>query len=239
MSSKTYIETFDSGPNGWLGWESQIGPKRLEIRDGAAISQSPWWVDYNHAPPGGGHLHLLYVLHTARGPGMSPAVMAASGPNAYVDGGFPTDLTNAKITLRLKGEMQLRGAQLCLLAQGNVAASPAPPNMVNQVLVGQPVRMTREWSEQTIQLVPDQSQWLNLGSRHDRQDFYGKAPISELLRKVNGDIIFVLCPLDVRPLHPIAGDLQKLRAGEDYEVDRAFLPAGQVMLDEVRIEFPS
>ena len=60
-----YIETFDDGPGGWFGWISNAaGMKPLEIRDSSAISRSPWWIDYNHAPPGAGYLHLLYMLNT-------------------------------------------------------------------------------------------------------------------------------------------------------------------------------
>src|SRR5512141_2194905 len=55
-----YIETFDEGGGGWYAWipaaqmpspsdESTIDP---DIRDGAFPSESPWWVDSNHAPPG-------------------------------------------------------------------------------------------------------------------------------------------------------------------------------------------
>ena len=48
-----YTETFDNGPGGWYGWISNAaGPKPLEIKDSCAISRSPWWIDYNHAPPG-------------------------------------------------------------------------------------------------------------------------------------------------------------------------------------------
>ena len=62
----TYLETFDSDPGGWFGWISNTqGPRPLEIRQSCAISQSPWWIDYNHAPPGAGYLHLLYMLFTA------------------------------------------------------------------------------------------------------------------------------------------------------------------------------
>jgi len=54
MQPNTYIETFDDGPGGWFGWTSNSGgPKPLEISDSAVISRSPWWIDYNHAPPGG------------------------------------------------------------------------------------------------------------------------------------------------------------------------------------------
>lgn len=235
-----YVETFDNGPGGWIGWnwKSMAGPTPIEVRDGVAVSYSPWWIDFNHAPPGAGYLYILYALHTCHPPGFSKAVLDAGGPNAYVRGGFPTNLTNARVTVRLKGDVKLRGAQLVLLAQGNVSRDPAKPNWVNQVLAAQPINITPDWSEQTITLVPDQTKWVNLGTRHDRVGFYGKGDIADLLRDVNGDIIFVLFPLDVRPLHPIEGDPHKLRAGMEYEADPSRLPEGRVMMDTVRIEFP-
>ena len=55
MSPMTYIETFDDGPGGWQEW-----PNSLKVENGYAMAASPWWVDFNHAPPGGGYLHLLY-----------------------------------------------------------------------------------------------------------------------------------------------------------------------------------
>ncbi len=234
---KTFIETFDNGPCGWIGWDGAVGPTPVEIHDGVATSRSPWWVDVNHAPPGAGYLHILFALHTRHGPGFSKAVLDAGGPNSYVKGGYPTDLTNARITVRIKGDMKMRGSQLVLLAQGNVPTATNPKNWVNQVLIAQPLIVTPQWTDQTIQLVPDQKEWVNLGSRHDRLETYGKAPISDLLRDVNGDIIFVLFPIDVQSLKPVAGDPHKLRAGDDYEVDRSRLPDGHVMFDEVRIEF--
>lgn len=68
----SYAETFDNGGGGWFAWipasempspsdESTIPPV---IRGGALVSESPWFVDSNHAPPGAGYLHLLAFLLT-------------------------------------------------------------------------------------------------------------------------------------------------------------------------------
>ena len=66
--SRLYRETFDDGPGGWFGWiDNAAGPRRLEVRESALVTRSPWWIDYNHAPPGAGYLHLLAILLT-RGP---------------------------------------------------------------------------------------------------------------------------------------------------------------------------
>jgi hypothetical protein len=196
-----------------------------------AVSRSPWWIDYNHAPPGGGYLHLLFCLYTTAG--YANSYEAIGGPNRFVQGGFPTGFTGARVTARLKGQLDARGAQLVLLAQSRVGSIN-----INHVLMGQPFAVTEDWTEQNITLDPDPEQWKCMGSRHDRTDFYGWGDIADVLRDLNDDIIFVLHPLDIVPAEPTDGNPHRLKAGEDYEVDRSRLPAGHVMLDEVRIEFP-
>jgi len=226
-----YIETFDNGPGGWYGFISNAGgAKPLEIRDGYAVSRSPWWIDYNHAPPGAGYLHLLYMLNTGGKPGEHQR--EAEGENRFIKGGFPTDFRNARVTLRLKGELEARGAKLVLLCQ-------AVQNGIcsGWLLTGQPFRVTDEWTEQTAVAVPDQKQWTCLGSRHDRADFYGEIPLETVLRDVNTDILLVLKELDVVPMGPLAGDPHILRPERDYPVWRSRLPEGYVLLDEVRIDF--
>jgi len=226
-----YVETFDDGPGGWYGWISNAaGPKPLEIRDGCAVSHSPWWIDYNHAPPGAGYLHLLYMLNTSGKPGEHQREV--EGQNRFVNGGFTTDFTNARVTLRLKGEVELNGAELVLLCQsvqGGICSG--------WLLTGQPFSITSEWSQQTVVAVPNPAQWTCLGSRHDRADFYGELPLETVLRDVNTDILLVLHPLDIQPMGPIAGDPHRLRPEKDYPVWRSRLPEGYVLLDEVRIEF--
>ena len=228
----TYIETFDDDPGGWFGWISNAaGPRPLEIADGAATSRSPWWIDYNHAPPGAGYMHLLYMLFTAGKAGEHHHEVA--GPNRYIAGGFGTDFTNAKITLRLKGELVQNGTQLYLLCQGTHDGI-----CTGWILTGQPFEVTADWSEQTIHCRPDEDQWTCLGCRHDRADYYGRTPLKSVLADVNTDILLVLFPLDVAPMGPIAGDPHQLRPERDYPVWRSRLPEGYVTLDEIRIEFP-
>jgi hypothetical protein len=234
-----YIETFDDGPGGWYGWLSNAaGPKPLEIRESCAISRSPWWIDYNHAPPGAGYLHLLYMLNTAGLAGEHQREV--QGENHFVRGGCPTDFTHARMTLRLRGELEARGAQLLLLCQA-VQACPERSRKggicSGWLLTGQPFRVTPDWSEQTVTLVPDPAQWKCLGSRHDRTDFYGEIPLATVLRDVNTDILLVLHPLDVAPMGPFVGEPHRLRPERDYPVWRSRLPEGYVWLDEVRIDF--
>src|SRR5262245_46277437 len=120
MPQQVYRETFDDGPGGWFGFISNaLGPKALEVRDSCAVSRSPWWIDYNHAPPGAGYLHLLFMLLTRGVPGEHQREVA--GENRFVRGGFPLDFTEARLTLRLRGQLYRCGgkreAQLCLLIQ--------------------------------------------------------------------------------------------------------------------------
>lgn len=230
--TKEYVETFDGKGNGWIGWGGAgIGPTALEIVDGYAISRSPWWVDYNHAPPGAGYLHLHYCLHT-KALKEEPLYEKLSGANRFIEGGYPLDFRNAELTLRIRGQMQQRGALLMLLAQADVG-----PKRINHVLSGQPIEVAPDWSEQTLKLVPDDAQWTCMGSCKDRMATYGEGPIEPVLADLNCDIILVHFPLDVRPTEPVDGDPHFLRAGRDYAVDQSRLPSGEIHLDEVRIRF--
>lgn len=229
--ARTYVETFDHGPGGWFGWVSNaVGAKTLEVRDGSIVSRSPWWIDYNHAPPGAGYLNLVAMLLT-RGP-FGEHHREVAGENRFVNGGFGPDFTNARITLRLKGELHANGAEFCLLVQ-----SIQEGICSGWMLTGQPFRVTPEWSEQTVVAVPDASQWTSLGSRHDRRDFYGTIELPRVLANVNTNILLVLFPLDVVPMGPLDGDPHFLRPEKDYPVWRSRLPEGYVLIDEVRIEF--
>ncbi|MEO7651171.1 MAG: hypothetical protein ABIZ80_11940 [Bryobacteraceae bacterium] len=232
MAQRTYIETFDQGPGGWLGWISNHdGPKALEAGPGTVTSRSPWWIDYNHAPPGAGYLHMLFALLTS-GAAYGELYMETAGQNRYLEAGFPVDYTNARLTFRLKGELEQRGAQLLLLIQGTINGLTS-----GWLLTGSPIKVTEDWSEQTIVATPDVNQWKCLGSRHDRTRTYGHLPLADILRQVNADIILVMFPLDVVPMGPLAGDPHRLRPDRDYPVWRSRLPEGYVVLDEVKIEF--
>ena len=246
-----YIETFDSGGGGWYAWipaaqmpspsdESTIDP---DIRDGAFHSESPWWVDSNHAPPGAGYLHLLAFLLTK-----AENIPDRHWPNGFVEGGFSRDKRNAKLTVRLRGNVDLRGADLILLAQAAV-----PGTTANLVLTGQPLRITPEWSEQTITLTTNEADWTCLGARHDLETYYGCAPAEVVLRDVNVDLILVLFPLQIVPTEPVEDlhlgrphrrvTFEELRSGDrprdpGYDVDWAYLPEGWVEFDTIRLDYP-
>jgi len=228
---KQYVETFDDGPGGWYGFISnQAGSKPLEFRPGVVANHSPWWIDYNHAPPGAGYLHLLASLNTS-GP-QTEVLKECGGSNRFIAGKFPTDFRHARLTVRLKGELRRNGAELVLLAQGRVDGLVS-----GWLLTGQPLAVAEEWTEQTLALTPDPRLWTPLGSRHDRTDMYGVRPLERVLADVNTNIMFVLFPLDVTPMGPLKGDPHFLRPERDYPVWRHRLPEGYVEFDEVKVEF--
>jgi len=157
-----------------------------------------------------------------------------AGPNRFIMDGHRTDFTHAQVTLRLKGELLTRGAQLHLLCQGVHEGI-----CTGWLLTGQAFTVTPDWSEQTVICTPDEQQWTCLGSRHDRTDYYGRTDLDTVLQDVNTDILFVLYPLDVAPMEPLNENPHVLRPERDYPVWRSRLPEGYVMLDEVRIDFPA
>jgi len=228
---------FDEDHEGWLGWMAGGGgPRRLEHRDSCLIASSPWGVDINHAPPGAGYLHLLYCLFTGYDSAATKRWEPYCGRNRFIEGDYPRDFTNAKMTFRLKGEVDLKGAHFAVLTQGDVRGGAIRDN---RVLTGQPIPITPEFSEHTVVLTTDESQWTQLGTRgpgadHDK---YGNVTAAEALKSIDVDIILVLFPLDIAAADPIDGDLHKLRAGKDYAVDGAKLPSGWIALDSVKIEF--
>ncbi len=231
--SHSYYEDFNDGPGGWFGWIDNLrGPKPLEIRDGAAIARSPWWIDYNHAPPGAGYLHLPYILLTNGGAAHTELYVETAGKNRFIEQGCPTDFRNASLTVRSRGEILARGAELVLLAQATVNGITS-----GWALTGQPIQVHPAWAEQTLEIEPDPQQWTCLGSRHDRTMTYGVVPLEDVLADVNADIMFIFFPLDVQPMGTLDGDPHRLRAGKDYPVWQYKLPEGYLELDSVRIEF--
>jgi len=230
--TKIYHETFDKGPGGWYGFDSNFaGDKPLELEQGCVSSRSPWWIDYNHAPPGAGYMHLLFMLDTQRAP--SERHRAIAGENGFIEQGVGTNFIDSTLTLRLKGELLAQETELLLLCQ-----AVHDDLCSGWLLTGQPFTVTNDWSESTVQACLDADQWTCLGSRHDRTATYGHRPLETVLADVNTNILLVLFPLDISPMGPLDGDPHTLRPEEDYPVWRRRLPEGYVTLDDVRIEFP-
>ncbi|MBM4005832.1 MAG: hypothetical protein FJ295_21525 [Planctomycetes bacterium] len=229
---RSYRESFDDGPGGWFGWNDNArGPKPLEQAPSCVISRSPWWIDYNHAPPGAGYMHLLFMLLTSGSPGEYQREV--SGENRFVQGRFGTDFTNATVRLRLRGELITHATRLYLLCQGVHHGI-----CTGWLLTGQPIEVTTNWTETRLTLTPDESAWTCLSSRHDRTDYYGSAPLQTVLRDTNADILLVLFPLEIVPMGPLNGDPNRLRPERDYPIWRSRLPEGYVEMDEVQIDFP-
>lgn len=227
----TYVEDFDTGPGGWMRVVDNYAPiAALPIKDGVVRCQGPWWVDYNHAPPGGGYLQLLMCLVT-KGPS-GESVREAAGENRFVKGNYPTDFTNARITLRLRGELEAAGTKFSLLLQGSIDGITS-----GWVFTGQTFDVGPNWSEQTVRLVPDPSQWVSIASRHDRTDTYGEKPLLDILRNVNVNMHLIMFPVKPRPMGEIGGDPHLLRAGRDYPIWPSSIAQGYVEVDRIAIEF--
>jgi hypothetical protein len=232
-SPPTYIETFDDGHGGWYG-----GRKfELPVWDGVAYCYSPWWTDANHAPPGAGYLHMMLWAYTNQKHYQGDDDYTRALPYRYsrfAEEGYSTNLTNAKLTVRLRGHGDFKDAKLLFLVQAQTDKTT-----VNSALTGQPFKITREWSEQTVTLAPDPAQWTCLGARHDMQDVYGCDDIDKVLADVNLDIIFILFPVKVVPAGVDIEDINVPRAVKDYPVDQQYLPKGLIMFDTIKIEYPN
>lgn len=228
---KTYLEEFDDGAGGWIkvvdNWHV---PAPLPVKSGAIWCYSPWWVDYNHAPPGGGYLQLLMCLNT-RGP-VGEVAREVGGTNRFVADNFPTDFTHATVKVRAKGELELAGTNVHLLIQGTQDGICS-----GWVLSAQPVRIEKDYTETTLKLDPDPRQWSSLGSRHDRRETYGAKPLEKVLANVNVNIYFLMFPVKPRPMGPIQGDPHILRAGRDYPIWPSSIAQGYVAFDRVQIDF--
>jgi hypothetical protein len=227
----TYRETFDHGPGGWYGWVNNTeGMKPLPWKKGRMITRSPWWIDYNHAPPGAGYLHMLFCLST-RGP-FGEQMKEMSGKNRFVDGGYPRDFRGARMTIRVRGELETRGTEMMLLVQAKIG------DIVSSwLLTGRPFKVGKQWKQQSVVLPVDPKYWTPLGARHDRLDYYNVLPLEEVLRDVNANFLFVLFPLDIRPMGPLAGHPHRLRPGRDYPVWTSRLPEGYIELDTFELKF--
>jgi hypothetical protein len=230
--SSTYIETFDHGPGGWIRVVDNImPPAALPVRDGALWSYGPWWVDYNHAPPGAGYLQLLMCLNT-KAP-FGETLKEAGGENRFVAGGHSRNLTNTTVTARIKGELEAAGTKVCVLIQGSQDGKTT-----GWIHTGKTMSVTPEYTEQSVKLVPDESQWTCLGARQGREDYYGRTPLERILSDVNVNMYLLLFPVKPKPMGPITGDPHLLRAGKDYPVWPSSIAQGYVAVDTIRIDWP-
>lgn len=230
MDRTPYIETFDGGPGGWCAWGT--GSHRPVLNEGALVTRGPWRVDPNHSSPGAGYLHLLAYLYT-HADHYTDEIAAEAGVNRFLAEGKDRNLTNARMTVRLRGDVDLKGAKLTLWVQADVGDTR--PNFA---LTGQSLAVTPDWNEQSLLLSDDPAQWTCVGGRHDKQELYGYGDIRDALKDVNCDLILVLFPLNVVPIGVPLEKKDRLRTHRDYEPDYAFLPSGVIEFDTIRIEYP-
>lgn len=229
--AQVYQETFDNGPGGWYRVVDNVQPvAALPVREGAIWSWGPWWVDYNHAPPGAGYLQLLMCLAT-RGP-FGEHQLEVGGRNRFVEGSYPLDFRGARLTVRLKGEMEPPQARVCVLVQGSHGGKVS-----GWVLSGAPLKIGPEYSNQTLELKPDPALWTCLGVRRGREEMYGAIPLETILGIVNVNLYLVVFPVHPRPMGPLAGDPHELRAGRDYPLWPSSIAQGYVAVDTFRVEF--
>jgi hypothetical protein len=233
MSSEKYRETFDDGPGGWVRIVDNVQPPTaLPVRDGAIWSYGPWWVDYNHAPPGAGYLQLLMCLHM-KSP-FGEALKEAGGENRFVAGGYSRDLTNATVSVRVKGELEAAGTRICVLIQGSQDGK-----VTGWIHSGRTLNVSPEYTDQSICLSPDESQWTCLGARQGREDFYGRTPLNRVLSDVNVNFYLLLFPVMPKPMGLLHGDPHLLRAGKDYPVWPSSIAQGYVAVDQIEIAYPT
>jgi len=175
----------------------------------------------------------IYTAQHWYQPDMPAAARLPYQESSFADQGKSTDLRDARLTVRLRGDVDLKGAQLLLLAQAQTEKTTA-----NFILTGQPIEITEDWSDQTIVLANDPKQWTCIGSRKDLVDLYGCDDLNTALSDVNVDLIFVLFPLDIEPACPGVTDPHGLKADVDYPVMAAKLPRGLIQFESVKIEYP-
>ena len=104
-NNRVYLEEFDQGNGGW--YADRISP--LPVWDGVAYCHGPWFLDPNHAPPGAGYLHLVMRLFTDS---RMYQMRVPSTNNSFVEQGYDTRFTNARLTVRIRGEVDA-GVRSC------------------------------------------------------------------------------------------------------------------------------
>ena len=228
---RIYHETFDNGPGGWFRVVDNVQPvAALPIREGAIWSWGPWWIDYNHAPPGAGYLQLLICLAT-RGP-FGEHQLEVGGANRFVEAQFPLDFRGASLTVRLKGELEPAHTPVCVLVQGSHNGKVS-----GWVLTGRPLTVSHDFTDQMVELTPDQSLWTCLGVRRGREEMYGFVPLDTILGNVNVNLYLVVFPVHPLPMGPLSGDPHQLRAGRDYPLWPSSIAQGYVAVDTIQVEF--
>jgi hypothetical protein len=244
MKRDSYVENFDNGDGGWRANMSD----QLLTMGSSAYCYGPWSVDANHAPPGAGYLHLLMYLHTTACRVRNHKLLQR---NRFIQDNHSLDFSGGRLTVRARGFLDFCGP-LCNYAEplANLQNYEVPRIFLllqsacgedwpraNYILSGQPVNLASSWTETTLDLTPDPSRWIYLGSRHDLTHKYGERPIEDVLHCVDVNLIFVLFPLVMKPLNLELGQADIQWASRDYLTDQRYLPKGLVEFDSVRLDY--
>lgn len=156
----------------------------LETESGVATSSGPWWIDPNHRTPRAGNIHLV-----------------AFAFSRHIFGSPHTDMTDATVTLRIKGNgFQVGEGNLFFWVQGFSYGIQRSSNHALNV----PIAVTDDWKEFSLHLSPS-ANWIPLGSSTDLEHEYGIADIEEILARTYD---FGLIILPVNPANPATGEIE-------------------------------
>ncbi|HEV8444783.1 MAG TPA: hypothetical protein VGQ27_14965 [Steroidobacteraceae bacterium] len=206
-----YRHDFADGSGGWRTVHTLVSPDQLPVdssncfiswlglyactldvpvEGGRSVLQSPWWLDPNHAKPGGyGHLNLLTWVYLNGMPGSSTE-------------GMPSiDLRD--VTLRVSMRAQAfnpAGGRLVFWFQTKMPDG----RFANFAYTSSPLDAVlppdgSELSQFNIKLVADPAAWTCLGAAVDRSDFYGCMDVVNAMSAVKDDFGFIIIPVSDSP----------------------------------------
>ena len=151
-------------------------------------------------------MHMLFVYYLTAGPIRESDSEAGGGRQAFhtnqlVKQGFPSDFTDAVLTFRLRGELEMNSCHSAALYFQIWGTADGVSS--GWTLTGQPITVSDEWTDVKVRCVPDEAQWTPMGGRHDRSApplpypaTYGIKPLASVLAGPLQDIMLVLYPLD-------------------------------------------
>lgn len=193
-----YSEDFSRGSRGWhyyakspfnniLSCIHSVPPDGCVIpcrwENGFIESRSPWWIDYNHKPPGAGLLNVLFVIWL----------------DSYYGGlrQKSLDLRDARLHCRVMiAEANLKGNHVYFWFQ---TFNSEENKYHNYVLTKRPLDVSKaasSWRDVTIPINTDGADWTCLGSSQERSDKYACGSIEMDLQNVNANLGFIQMQVD-------------------------------------------
>lgn len=203
-----YVAEFAAGPAGWQTVQTllpvgQVPPDALEcwtswlelqacivpapVRAGALFLQSPWWLDENHAPPGGaGHLSLVAWVYVRD--------IESRAPPAQLD------LRGARLKAQMRAaQLDLKEGQMVFWFQTSMPGG----RFANFAYTGVPLHLQLlepdEFNVIDIELTADPALWTCLGAHESRVDTYGCMPLEEALGCVDIAFGMIVFPVGASP----------------------------------------